>query len=453
MAKQIKIIKCPNCSSIEKTEVKPDYYRCENCNTEYFLDSDDININIKHHGTKESSPFRHPMLKLIGASLITTIIVTFITILLKDKPSTPPSIETIRNVQNNLPSNTTTPQNSENVIKAASYSKKNIYCSMENVADKLYVISLQSRKDNLSANQYYFVAHELLENKQIQEQKITDIISNKSNLAEWNIEDFSTDKTYFISNKNSIYLLDKKNYTLTNVTHSLLKNHAQYQAGIASINISRTTYGNALHILTNDGKKLYYYPLSDRVYIDNSEFYMGANRQEAKPIDTSEQLMYSFAHYYQEDYKLIKYTFISPDGKNHLEPRSSKVGKAKLDSDGYHEDADSAYDMLNNSNLDITILSHQNLTPGRLYFSPSILYFDKNYLIIKTKVSAAPGAGYNYQQLNVNTGEVIWTLSDSVIKINEIVPYQDKLIVKNDCDNYAIINKSGRIEKIIKLSQ
>ncbi|RZL30565.1 MAG: hypothetical protein EOO96_17860, partial [Pedobacter sp.] len=45
MAKQIKAIKCPHCGSIGKTEIKADHFICSSCNTEYFLDNDDININ------------------------------------------------------------------------------------------------------------------------------------------------------------------------------------------------------------------------------------------------------------------------------------------------------------------------------------------------------------------------------------------------------------------------
>ena len=48
MAKNIKAIKCPNCGSVKKTEIKPDYFVCTSCDTEYFLDNDDINVNINH---------------------------------------------------------------------------------------------------------------------------------------------------------------------------------------------------------------------------------------------------------------------------------------------------------------------------------------------------------------------------------------------------------------------
>lgn len=49
MAKEIKVIKCPQCGSTAKTELKPDFYRCNNCHTEYFLDDNDVTINYNHN--------------------------------------------------------------------------------------------------------------------------------------------------------------------------------------------------------------------------------------------------------------------------------------------------------------------------------------------------------------------------------------------------------------------
>lgn len=39
MSKQIKALKCSQCGSVKKQKVKEDHYVCNNCGTEYFLDS------------------------------------------------------------------------------------------------------------------------------------------------------------------------------------------------------------------------------------------------------------------------------------------------------------------------------------------------------------------------------------------------------------------------------
>ncbi|WP_374951880.1 hypothetical protein [Mucilaginibacter sp.] len=57
MAKEIKVIQCPKCGSTQKVELKPDYFQCQNCNTGYFLDNNDININHNYnHTTPVNSP-------------------------------------------------------------------------------------------------------------------------------------------------------------------------------------------------------------------------------------------------------------------------------------------------------------------------------------------------------------------------------------------------------------
>lgn len=55
MAKNLKVIKCPNCGSVKKIEIKPDYFLCQNCDTEYVLDDDDININLNHAPNPQQS--------------------------------------------------------------------------------------------------------------------------------------------------------------------------------------------------------------------------------------------------------------------------------------------------------------------------------------------------------------------------------------------------------------
>ncbi len=51
MAKEIKAIQCPKCGSTRKVEIKPEFYRCSSCDTEYFLDNDDVVIthNVNHN--------------------------------------------------------------------------------------------------------------------------------------------------------------------------------------------------------------------------------------------------------------------------------------------------------------------------------------------------------------------------------------------------------------------
>lgn len=49
MGTRIKPIKCPNCGSEKHTQKDDKCYLCQSCGTEFYIDDDDININVNHH--------------------------------------------------------------------------------------------------------------------------------------------------------------------------------------------------------------------------------------------------------------------------------------------------------------------------------------------------------------------------------------------------------------------
>ena len=49
MATKIKAIKCPQCGSEKHEQLDEKRYRCKSCGTEFYIDDDDININVNHH--------------------------------------------------------------------------------------------------------------------------------------------------------------------------------------------------------------------------------------------------------------------------------------------------------------------------------------------------------------------------------------------------------------------
>lgn len=463
MAKQIKVIKCPNCGSVQKTEIKPEHYLCDNCNTEYILDNDDINVNIKYQNKTVKNYFDESNKKILIIIICTiifiVILISIISVSFNSKPSyhqeinTPPRQTKTSSI--NTPISPSVEQ--QNSLQSVNYN----YCSLEIVDNKPYVISIVKREYSKSfqtKSKYYFVVHDLLANKIIQEQELDKL--KQDSLSFNNIEldyyDFSKDKTYLIVKKSIVFLLDKKNFTLTDVTSSLLNNYPQYNTGIASANITiaQGSPERAFHILTDDGKKIYYYPLHDKAYIDDNDFYM-QKKDFGVPKDTSEHTTFDFAKKYDDNFKLIKFTYISPDGENHYSIISAKVGDNNPDGPGKFTDAESAYYFYNVQSVHpgYKLVSHQNLTPNRLYFNPKIVYANDNTLVIKTKTSASPDSHYNYQQLDTNSGKVIWTLSEDKIKIKEMTPYNDGFITKNKCGEFVMIGSDGTITQKITLAK
>ncbi|XKM13133.1 hypothetical protein RCS94_08880 [Orbaceae bacterium ac157xtp] len=458
MAKQIKAIKCPSCGSTHKTEIKPEHYQCDNCNTEYFLDNDDININVSHKSAEPVTFFhfladpKNRITQIIYALAVIIIFsfIIFIKIASETKKSPPPYTPPTRTITSNTNQNTNT--STPPVVKKAPtiYYK---YCSTIISQDAPYILTIEETQPSMNKYEHHFVIHDLLNNKIAKKTLIDGLIPDKFKQVQWDYLSFTPTKTYFINNNKQVYLLDKNQFKFTEITKSLLKNHPDYQTGIASVTIARTTSGNALHILTNDGKKIYYYPLIDEVYLDNYDFHMVKNRPKRPPADNSEHIAFDFTDNWRSDFKLIKFSYINYYGKNNITPRSSRVGEYKLGGpDGKHSDPDSAYDLIPDDDRQTTVVDHKNLTPGRLYFDPSVIYYDDNTLVIKTKVNAAPDADYNYQQIDTETGAVLWTIPDNKINISSIVVYKDLLIAKESCGDYALIDKSGNISKKVKLT-
>ena len=94
MSKHIKVIKCPLCGSTKVRETRPDYYQCEACSTEFFLDSDDININHRYIAPENNllNGLNAKHLAIIGAILgfmiIPFVISTCFSFLSSDDPIT-----------------------------------------------------------------------------------------------------------------------------------------------------------------------------------------------------------------------------------------------------------------------------------------------------------------------------------------------------------------------------
>lgn len=463
MAKQIKVIKCPNCGSVEKSEIKPEHYRCDNCNTEYFLDNDDINVNIKYQNKTVKNYFEESNKKafiiIICTIVFIVVLISIISVSFNSKPSNYQKINTTPQQTKASSINTTVspPVEQQNSLQSVNYD----YCSLEIVDNKPYIISIVKReysKSFQSKSKYYFVVHDLLANKIIQEQELDKLKQDSSsfNNIDWHYYDFSKNQTYLVANKSIVFLLNKNNFTLTNVTSSLLNNYPQYNTGIASVNITiaQGSPEHTFHILTDDGKKIYYYPLHDKAYIDNNDFYMEI-KNFGVPDDTSEHTGFGFAEKYGDNFKLIKFAFVSPDGQNHYTITSANVGDNKPDAPGKYENEESAYYFytIHEHSPSYQLISHQNLTPNRVYFDPKIVYYDDKTLIIKTKASANPSSHYNYQQLDINDGKVLWTLSDEQIKIKEIIPYKDGFIAKQSCGEYVMIGSNGTVTQKIVLTK
>jgi len=255
MAKNIKAIKCPNCGSIKKIEIKPEYFRCLNCDTEYFLDNDDININISHTPSYDSSgsaPGKKNTQRIviiaIGALLALYIIGSAI----------------ISNVANN---NTIPDYRPDE--KYDFYGGEFVY--KNNATGKAVFLrigreNIVGKDNNIDYINTHAVFIDPVSKKQIKDQMLferTRRLDNHQSL----FQVLQDGTIYMAYNDEKLFRIDRESNKLVDVTKTLFSNHPELSAGLATISLRRDYFD----LLTNDGRKYYFVPKTDLLTEDYNE--------------------------------------------------------------------------------------------------------------------------------------------------------------------------------------
>ncbi|MVN91776.1 hypothetical protein [Mucilaginibacter aquatilis] len=353
MAKDIKAIKCPHCGSVQKTEVKPDFYRCENCGTEYFLDSDDV--HIYHHHTRQNQQYvnttesnsKLPIYILIGT--IAFIVIAFVAVMVFS-PKKEKSYSSYTNFK-------TPRMHYSNVVYENTATGDPIYLRIG--ADQTY--SDNGKSEFEMHTQYVNAA-----TGKIIEDRVMDGDYRKSLKCDLRFKTFRPDMTYAIGCNTTIFHLDTRSNQITDITSRLFDGFPQLSSGIAQIEFDYSK--PMINIMNNEGTSFHYFPTL-KVLVSSDE---EANKVWESKFD---RFYFSFGYLgsWTDDNKYNQL----------IENRySSKTAK----------------------------LTQRDLTPGRKYFNPEILYQDKENLLIKVNTTAANNSPISIQSINVQSGKLNWAL-------------------------------------------
>jgi len=255
VAKNIKAIKCPNCGSIKKTEIKADYFRCLNCDTEYFLDNDDINININHtpyHDFSGATVAKKNTQRVVIFAVVAVLILFIVA----------------NAVIGSFSNNTTIPAYKPD-DKYEYYSGEIVY---QNSATGKAVFMRIGRENIVGENNNvdYINVHAVfidpVTKKQIKDQLI---FERKRRLDDHQslFETFQDGTIYMTYADEKLFTLDRKSNKLIDVTKSLFNSHPELSAGLATISL-RSDY---FDLLTNDGNKYFFIPKIDVLTEDFNE--------------------------------------------------------------------------------------------------------------------------------------------------------------------------------------
>ncbi|UIR56977.1 hypothetical protein LZQ00_03965 [Sphingobacterium sp. SRCM116780] len=268
MAKNIKAIKCPNCGSIRKTVIKPDYYKCDSCETEYFLDSDDINVNVNYNhnyqGTSTTSvdPAKNKTALAILAGVIFVILLFSIQLLVPEKQE-PDKVEKEAYDFSSV----------DDIVYTNSISGKPMFL-------RLAREFLRDENEHNDFVNTHVVIIDPVTKKQVKDEILFNKIRRLDNSS--STYRVTTDQSvYMIYKESKIFKVDRAANTLVEVTKTMFKNHPEISAGIANVSFD----DDNLTIMTNEGNKFHYIIASDQLF--NGDDWTSFRDAEAKLITDS----------------------------------------------------------------------------------------------------------------------------------------------------------------------
>lgn len=418
MAKRIKPIKCPQCGSTQATETKTDYYRCNSCNSEFFIDNDDININHRHsYDTPQLSAKHLKALKFLGLG----IAVFFAIMMLPSRTTYSPSA-----VQENKPY-----WEIEGVIPTADKDGEPIAIAVGDIVSGNYP------NETYKPTFGFFHAQTFKEiaTVPIDIEKVDDVSYKKMDEG----------KTYIIINKNRLFLLDEKTLSINEVTPQSI-GLAEFEKGFAGVELA-VAYENTLKITNNLGQGYYYYPKLNKA-VSEKDYNESEDIISKNPVNPKEITRFCFSS------KSAAY-------EKELEDKHPELFKVKTASEEGYPYRKLYFRWIYNYSLkkaefvtgkeESKVISYENFTPERIYFKPEVLHYDDKEVLIYFKHDVAESSPYFFQVLDAQTGEVKFTLQSNkditYLNSSEVAKIKEGYLIGR-YDAYILNTKERKLEKI-----
>lgn len=452
MAKETKVIKCPQCGSTAKTELKPDFYRCNNCHTEYFLDDNDVNINYNYNYNHNlNSPFSNDSGKkvvkviaiIVGVFIVLSLLINVISAIFSSPTaSTTASTYSVR-----------TADVEETGFSASRYGA-DLFTQLGSNApvlivaeDRRYKAKSEEQKDGV------YIAFYIPDKGLVGEHKVEGKDVSTSDIK---FRSFSDGNLYVIANKSILYLVDKSTLKLKEAGKKFFSAKEELQVGVATMEFIYEENGDGLVLLTNDGKKLYYYPLVQKLYTENK--YYEAKKGFASLLPgAKDKVIHVFTRkssdYPEDKLQLIKLRY-KDNGAGPKDLVDNPSWGKDYGGSGIFTDRDPYKKVLFSDYIKQAdrILDWKDLTPGRLYFEPKVMFDEGSSLLISFKPDANPNSGYKLQQVNNQTGAVEWTVDESKgSEIDKMMRYKDGFIGVTDNKELVQFDAKGKITSTYKI--
>ena len=441
MAKEIKAIKCPQCGSTAKTEIKPDVYRCVNCQTEYYLDDDDITVNYNHnhkYSYENANPSFGPqkVVLVIGIAAIVVVILTLSIISGLFSRSEPVTSDYLA---------------SEAKAAEMEYrsSLSKTFLPAQFNLDHPIAISLVNRtyaaEKDKTKDGYYLEFYDVLTKKRLSEQSL---VASGYNGSQIGSKIFSDHNTYLIV-EGELYTLDPAKGRLENVGKKFFSSYKELQVGIATMSFVYDDFGDGLIIMTNDGRKFYLYPLAKKIYKEDDLYDAQEGFNTLLP-GAKEHTLYLFTgksnDYPEEKQQLLKVRY-KDNGAGAKDLLDNVSWGRDYGGSGIFTERD-PYKKVLISNFQVKksrVLDWKDITPGRYYFNPEVLYGSGSELLIQFKADANPKSNYRIQKIDIQTGQPVWTTSVNGQIIKEVSRFKNGYLALSRTDSVFVIDFKGTI--------
>ncbi len=320
----------------------------------------------------------------------------------------------------------------------------------ENKAGTLVIAVIGHREyeddENKQQTGNYMAFYDALNGKELGRQRLTGIAQDRLNDADFSL--FQNGDIYAIVNKSLLYKIDKVNTRLVPVPADFFTHQEELAAGIAQVEFIGPEWGDGLKLVTNDGKNRTYFPIADKVFTDKSR-YAAEKTLAVKEPGAKTRTYFLFSEpsddFPDEPIRLMMYTQKDNQGGPNTRPFFQKRDYSFLYNKKTISDFRQGGDY---------VLSYRDLTPGRAYFSPEVLYSDNEYVLIQSKANAASTANTLVQCLSVPGGRLVFTLPvDKEHPVDHIAYRYSHGFVLKTYESVLVIDSSGKQIKEFKIMQ
>jgi DNA-directed RNA polymerase subunit RPC12/RpoP len=444
MAKNIKAIKCPHCGSIKITTLRPDYYKCDSCGTEFFLDNDDININHNYNYPRNNQD-QYKAIRIVLFAVVGFIALMFVigglSALFSKKPE--PNYSTYS-------SSKTTDKEEEAEPLEWNYASNLLFLDKDNTPHVVVVGNVGTFRKRMDENKDNKVYIGLFDPKTGKKEWVKALMETPVELSSSDVklQVFEDQNLYIIVKSKYIYQLDKNTLTYKSVLENYVKDAPSLSTGIAKVEFKYEDYGSAYQIINNEGQNLAYYPLINKS-IPDKQLYDERRKKLPNPTTKTEFTFSSKSSYYPEEkIQLIQYSYQYQYGFPKDSPRFS--WDKDYGGSGIFTDRDPYKKVLINpwQFKGARLINFKDFTPGRLYFQPVVVAQNDKTLLIAYKPTPAEDDPLQIQLLDITTGAIQKTITTDLKSIyGNGCMLKDGFIVKGASDYYYFDNSGKQINK------